>query len=667
MTAIAQVIVSEDRPRFGAVIITGAGTVLYFEQIESMQTDKSDNGDAGTWSIRTTLAINTFISGAIGPMDIVALYADRGSTDSLGNTTDSTLLINLLIPTATPLAYGSADANTTNLLGTDHCLMIGMVDSVAETFDYENATLELNIAGRDLTKIFIDNDTIVPATLPEGGGSGALAGLSSVVIKRLTSGTQLLLDVLDVFVTKNPNVVSSLLVAGQAAPLLNTEAAELAQYGYPWRRFVRADLLITGFQHLSSGQFNNYSVQMGSAWVNTNNIRNFPITRLFVNEVGALVFDDTWTAWGFGSSKMIAEGYGGLPIMVNRADVRKIDFRQSDDNLITALSITAAGMPAGDTALASLVTFGKQNVSPLPVLQRYGYRFQSFESYYDSTSAFLTSSVGGNAAANAAGVSIPSQIYNAAQQFKQTNSAPGSDRGLKGAPARNECCAAVESVLDLAGIPEIGDNPLSVPSFAAALPARGWVIVPQAQAVPGDFVILGDNDHIGIYEGNNLMISNGSTAGSFTWEASPAAQQAGCAAPGAPGPTFWHYVSATPAASTTPMVSNAFSPATNVLNARFPILWTLHNDLWTATFTLKGNNHWRAGQLLITDLGGTQDKTRPLPGRYKQWYILSVAHSLEWGADWTTTLQCRFPQDYPPVANSTEGGSGSGAIAAAGG
>ena len=492
--------ISEDRPRFAVIIITSQSQIIKLSEIESLQTDKTETGDAGTWSFTAPLGLYSDVAAAIGPMDLVALYADRTSTDRYGITTGNGLDLASIIgsnvagssyesasyPSAAPrLTYGAPGAAVTTTLGTAACLMIGMIDGVEETIDYEGARRELSVHGRDLTKVFIDNDTWVPYTVAQGDD---VAYTSNLIIHKTSSGTQLLRYILNVFVLKDPNTI--LEVAARAGAQVPKNLVEIAAYGYPWNNFVRDDLLIAGFQSLANGQFPNYSVQSGSAWTNIVELRNFPICRLFVNELGALIFDDTWTAWGFGSAYNLL-ATDPAPIWLDDGDVRKVSFRQGDDDVVTALSIASPQMSAGDTQLAGLATMARARVGTNASIGIFGYRYAQFTSQYDALNAAVV----------------------------------------------------------------------------------------------------------------------------------------------------------TPATAANPKGTSTTDPTQSVLDARFPILWQLHNDIWYATFTLRGNAKWRVGQRLSTDISGAAAATQPLNGTRKLWYITQVQHSLQWGSDWVTTLTARFPQD----------------------
>ncbi len=98
-------------------------------------------------------------------------------------------------------------------------------------------------------------------------------------------------------------------------------------------------------------------------------------------------------------------------------------------------------------------------------------------------------------------------------------------RGLKvngvAAPKFLECVAAIQQVLANASLSQVGNGTESVSGLQAALPNSGYTQVSESDAVQGDIVILTDADggtHAGIYLGNDLMLSNASSSGTFTWE-----------------------------------------------------------------------------------------------------------------------------------------------------
>jgi hypothetical protein len=100
--------------------------------------------------------------------------------------------------------------------------------------------------------------------------------------------------VLDVFVKKDPNAIRALEQADGMQPTSFAALSAVADYGFPWDHFLRTNLLNDGFLHFPSlGGPQIFSVQSGAAWANMQQLRNFPIARLFVNEIGQLIFDDS--------------------------------------------------------------------------------------------------------------------------------------------------------------------------------------------------------------------------------------------------------------------------------------------------------------------------------------------------------------------------------------
>ena len=489
--------ITEDRVAFGALIITSSGSAIFVKEIESMETEKKENGDAGTWSFTAPLAVNHNTASVIGPMDLVALYAVRIQADLIGQATAALRVFNLF-PEAKSggYTYGSAGASVIKQLGLDsaNCLMIGMIDRVEEGYDFEASSLTLTVYGRDLTKVLIDNDVYVPYTVAAGGENGIASVLAGVSFAKETSGTQFLLDILDIFVAKNPDRIAQVINNDPNFTLSSQDVLQsIAQFGYPWRNFLRVDALIAGFHHIGNGQFPRFAVQNGSAWTNITELRNFPIARIFVDEIGRLIFDDTWSAWGMAppatAAKLLSVGTDGnprQPLAVVNSEVRSVSFSQADDNVLTGISIQQPLITFGDFQPASFPVFSAPQHAATSTIQVYGYRCGKFVSQYDDPQAYQ--------------------------------------------------------------------------------------LTPSGVPTPND-------------------------------------------------------------------------PTQNALAARYPILWQLHNNLWEATFVLKGNVKWRAGARLSTTLGGSQAATRPQTGYSKEWYIMSVAHSLSFGADWTTTVKARFPLD----------------------
>lgn len=108
-------------------------------------------------------------------------------------------------------------------------------------------------------------------------------------------------------------------------------------------------------------------------------------------------------------------------------------------------------------------------------------------------------------------------------------------RGLKHAPRGRECVAAVQKILDVAGLNEVAKGTLAVARFRQALLHLGFREVLRNQTVGGDFVVLSDaegSSHVGIClsRGCRSMISNSSSKGRFSWQATPEDENAAIAA-----------------------------------------------------------------------------------------------------------------------------------------
>ncbi len=69
-------------------------------------------------------------------------------------------------------------------------------------------------------------------------------------------------------------------------------------------------------------------------------------------------------------------------------------------------------------------------------------------------------------------------------------------------------------------------------------------------------------------------------------------------------------------------------------------LLQVHNNIFTATATVKGESYYRVGQRYLFN-----EDTGVAPSTNKVWYVTNVTHSMQFGNDWTTTLQLRFPQE----------------------
>jgi len=127
------------------------------------------------------------------------------------------------------------------------------------------------------------------------------------------------------------------------------------------------------------------------------------------------------------------------------------------------------------------------------------------------------------------GTTNAQKIYNAAVAFRGQ-----STKGL--APGRGEeCVGAVQHVLQMGGLSVVDNGTVGANAFWNNLAADGYVQVPANQAPqPGDIVVLTDNSadpatHVGIYMGNGYMLSNSSSAQTFSWYDTPSNENANAA------------------------------------------------------------------------------------------------------------------------------------------
>jgi hypothetical protein len=412
-------IASITRPRFFAIAISAlTGNVYRIPDIEQMTTQKRDDGSAGSFSFTTPLIQPYSQSGqaayprilpyaaVAGPMDLIALYAWRTSTIA-SNASNSTADSNPFADTNdfANLKYGEAPtstdsngisvggATTVKTLGTSACVMIGMVDGAHTTQGITGSRASFTVTGTDLTKPLEQNDVSVPDTsLAVGaggpsGGQSAFFGLTSIQLTRgsLNKGAAALLTtVLDLLVGKDLNALKTLngaktVLPGQ--PIIDA----YKNYAYPWRNFIRTDALDTTYQPLSNNKYPPYQPQMGAAWSSCLELRNPPISLMFVNEIGQLIYMDSFAAW---TSNQV---YG----IVGPEDVREFDSGFSDENLITFVSV----MPTVLTGANANISFSKgffigsgfvngvaqASSSSQAHVAIYGYRVGQFTSIYDIT------------------------------------------------------------------------------------------------------------------------------------------------------------------------------------------------------------------------------------------------------------------------------------------
>lgn len=358
-----------DRSRWRAVLISADSKYepVAIDEIDGFTTEKDDRGDAGTFHLQMPLRANLHLAQVVTPMDLVAIFASRVSYSQAGVVTDGPL-------NATDfhtLLYGDSGAATVHRLAVDPtCVFIGMVDRGWEDYASDpepHATLE--IEGRDLTKIFLENDTFVPYTDPNGGQNGVISALASVAIPiNARAGWDVLLDALNVYVKKDPSTIAQLSGPGATA----AQYSSAAQYGYPWDQFVwyKKD---PNFLHIPKGTWPNLSVQSGDAWVNLEELRNYPIARLFVSERGQLVFDSCFNAWTVNTPAYA----------INANDVVSYRFSQSDDDFVTVLSLMPNYIQVGDVKVSNVSVAAAAAKADLnKAIKRWGYRYQEFVAQY---------------------------------------------------------------------------------------------------------------------------------------------------------------------------------------------------------------------------------------------------------------------------------------------
>ena len=378
--------VTIDTPRACAIIITAAGLVYQVGNVENFIFNKSDNGDAGDFSLTMPLGLNKDFANQIAPMDLVAVFASRSVTWQGGRkpvgTTEAFHPITFSTSALTSLSYGSSSATMTDMFAAmPSCVFIGMVDTTEESQIYEGSPkASLDITGRDLTKVFLDNDTFVSYALPGSDPSkDALGNLENIVISNNSSGTALLLQALNVFCKKDPTSVGNAIGAAQATDQVaeNALLAKIAAYGYPWDKFISTKLLSESFQNLSKAALPIFQVKSGSVWANLLELRNYPVARLYVNEMGQLIFDDTLAAW----TTNPVQG------TIYPSDIRTCKFRQSDENVITAMSILPAIQTLNNAQLTALGQVAQAHTpASLTTIQRFGFRYWPFTSLYDAVS-----------------------------------------------------------------------------------------------------------------------------------------------------------------------------------------------------------------------------------------------------------------------------------------
>jgi len=377
-----------------AVIVRYNGGGLQLLGLETFETSKSDNGQAGTFSLTASLATNTASSvGSIAPQDIIAIYASRSSAISGIN---DGVPGPSFVATSPYAAVNAVDGlkwgqiSTINALNSNTLVMLGMIDQVTEESNPESASATLSISGRDLTKCLIDTDAAIfnvptkqiqsfanqkngstPIEKAAYDGMALATSMSTIANFALTneySGTKLLLDMLDVFVARSADAIGQKL----GTALTENDTSIVGEFGFPWRNFIRTDglepdgqtlRLDPNFKHCPPTMSNNgvglnFQVTSGSAWANCLEMKNEPFTRLFVSEEGYLTFDDPLTAYTnvaqpaspFNASP---KAFNPATVVIQKKEIRSFRTWLDDSDLITFLAIFGA-LQLGKEQLASL-------------------------------------------------------------------------------------------------------------------------------------------------------------------------------------------------------------------------------------------------------------------------------------------------------------------------
>jgi hypothetical protein len=383
-----------DQPRFCAILIPQDGSGAYLiNDIESFETKKSANGEAGTWRFTMPLLAaaqlpndSESLAGNISPMDMVAIYASRNSTDQNGAQVPGTWLT--LGPPVSLLTYGNIA--TTTLLGQDYqsCLMIGFVDGHEESQSEDSASATLEVWGRDLTKILIENDAAVPSMDTQDGIGAFFLQVSNIVINNATSGWALLEQVLDAFVAKNPQTLAH--ATGESVSAFQA----ISKYGYPWRNFILTNLEDLNFRSIPQNVKAIYPANSGgSAWANLVALKNEPLTRLYVDEIGQLTFDDAFSAWGFGVDPIVSPPT--MPI-VTRDNIRERKFSRNDADLITAIGIMNHNLTGASVAIANALQAGAIQTNEASLVAKYGFRYLEFTAEWvapDAQASFMEATI----------------------------------------------------------------------------------------------------------------------------------------------------------------------------------------------------------------------------------------------------------------------------------
>jgi hypothetical protein len=415
---------SVDHIAFSCIALSCATKQAYvLSSVIEFETSKSDDGDAGVFSLVFPMA-QTY-EGApnpapeyakiAAPMDVIAIYALRlvskepvvaGAPTSVpqvaptGATWGAAGCIDALITagggtTASEFSAGAELANGT-------CLFIGIVDEVrVKVSTGGQPQAHLLLEGHDLTKIFLCNDAALPLYMATAIGYNLEESVAPLLFLP-QNGVQLLEESLDYMVSRK---------APPGTPQGNQVPTALQAYSFPWRNFISRAKIDPSFDafvaaepisgtpvgsELKGINLPAYRIQDATAWANMTDLRNSPINRLFVDEFGYLIFDDSYNAW------LNVGGVNDSIYTITEPEVLDYDFWLSDTELVTMLSVWTINMMAsGSQAQTQYILKGDKLDQRLPSatpttmstptamhpddIQRYGVRYGQYVSNWDIT------------------------------------------------------------------------------------------------------------------------------------------------------------------------------------------------------------------------------------------------------------------------------------------
>ena len=395
--------------RIGALVIAvsiATQTAFLLPMVERFETEKADSGEPGTFSFDAPLAHTQGaaqpVSGTsdsaqdyarwANPNDIIAIYAQRVvNVENVEGGNDIPVG-----PQPTPsAAYGTAgfigELQDTTLL------FVGMVDdATVDILPGEQPEAMLRVRGRDLTKIFIESESTVPSTsmaayLADGSEQ---AGVLIRIGGTESSGTQLVIDMLNNIISKDYPAGFGQLANGQNP---------ITALAYPWRNFIDTSKALANpyFSLPTTSATPNsvaFQLQAGSAYQNLISLRNAPLTRLYIDEYGSMVFDDALGAWtgtdSYGKPVPNQDIYS-----INEAEVLQYRFSINDGELLTYIavwpmssllsSMQVQTLAALKGSLATPAATPGTQASPAspsvvaPTVSNYGFRYAQYQALWD--------------------------------------------------------------------------------------------------------------------------------------------------------------------------------------------------------------------------------------------------------------------------------------------